>query len=364
MESSPTKVSYLHHAKPLQGYSFYIDVEDDEDGCNLVEILSGKIASLGGNVRKGLSQNVLYFITARNQKSRVKIRRSGRFLKQNETRAKTKGRNIPILKKTDSRDSPIISTIDRAKKLGLNIFTVDKVNKWLTEIERRRHASPTKSEKGKDGGENLDNSIFHTSMDKDDALHSLSRVRLISRNNDEELSPPYIKVEDKQKIFEPQFLELSVFPTISWNSSAPRCPFQKIDLNNKTDDTKNDSDGESKSISSTSNYSRSGYCDFCESFFRCRDRHIQSKKHQFNIPYENFKKLDDLVTNGGSFDEFLKSMMKKKITEEVYVKMDRNQEITELLMTLEAKKKTREFFSIELNQIVQGISDSSKNVIR
>ena len=67
-----------------------------------------------------------------------------------------------------------------------------------------------------------------------------------------------------------------------------------------------DEDGDyDKTLSSTSNYSRSGWCDFCESFFRFRDRHIRSKKHQTNRPREAFQKLDELISVCGTLDDFI-----------------------------------------------------------
>ena len=67
-----------------------------------------------------------------------------------------------------------------------------------------------------------------------------------------------------------------------------------------------------KTLSSTSNYSRSGWCDFCESFFRFRDRHIRSKKHQTNRPLETFQKLDKLISACGTLDDFVQRGVDEK----------------------------------------------------
>lgn len=368
---SPKKDCCRHLYKPLHGYSFYIDVGDDEDGeGDNVDVLVGKIMSLGGSVRKSLSRNVLYFITAGQQKHSAKIRRSNRFMKQNETRAKTKLQHKDKQKqyrdRSRAKEEPVISKIDRAKRLGLNIFKIDKVTKWLTEIERRRHSLSPKRMKYADGNESINKSIDQTlsstGMDVDDpfeTLTSLAKFKFTNRHNMEELRPPFIKVEDRTKAFEPQYLELNAFPTICFDTKMPRSPFKKINLNttlsNNSGEGNNgvssshtsgrDPDKSDKSISSTSNYSKSGYCDFCECFFRCRDRHIQTKKHQYNIPYENFNKLDDLISNGGSFDDFLKAMLKKKVSEEVLSNLERRKELTDFLKTLEGKRRAREFFT-------------------
>lgn len=376
--SSPRKRDRLSW-KPLQGYSFYIDVDydkEDEEATESVELLVGKIVSLGGIIRKMLSQNVSYFITAGNVRQRVKIRRSSRFLKQNETRAKTKLKNTqPVFK----QDIVPATLSDRAKELGLHMFTVEKVSKWLTEIEKKKlhnQESPT-CKKHCNEENQITSPENRLCLLKDDdtsqqSVGSLSHFKYLpNKNHNEELEPPFLKVEDIERMYEPQFIELDFFPIISYDTKAPRCPFQKKDLNGSiSQKSAANSDKEEKSISSTSNYSKSGYCDFCESFFRCRDRHINTKKHQCNIPYENFKKLDDLIVNGVNFDEFLKSVFKKKNTQEntqentqknsIIGQVDCQKEFTDFLKSLDGKIKGREFFS-DLNGFVD-YSDKKKDI--
>ena len=335
-----------HLSKPLHGYSFYIDAEDGRDGGEAVEILLGKISSLGGNVKHILSHRILYFITTRKSNERLQIRRSTRFIKQNETRAQKKLCSVPVSKKEEA----LMSTVDRARKLGLNIFTIEKVTKWLKEIERRKvRVSPnrTTSKKRNVGQPQLS---LNKDEDKDitlQSLQSMPRFKHLHEDNDEELQVPFIKFEDKKKIYEPQYLELNSFPSICYESSTPRSPFQKLHLNlnsEKKSATPNKSDIVNKSISSTSNYSKSGYCDFCESFFRYRDTHIRSKRHQRNIPYENFKRLDELIHKGGHFNDFLKTMTEKKIARDLINTMEQRKKLSDFLRTIEGKKKAREFF--------------------
>jgi len=327
-------------SKPLHGYTFYIDAQD-EDEEHTVENLEGKITSLGGTIRKLLSKGILYFISGNSGKKAKCTRRSGRFLKQNETRAKVaKAREITYP----------CTALDRARTLGLRIFTLAKVMQWLKEVERRRiYLSPTKVNPKCKGGNrkdeyqpvnNKENEYREQSHASPPSLPSLSDFKsdITSKNHDEELIPPFLKVEDHHHIYEPQYLEFDVsFPILDLNGKMPRSPFRKPSLNTTMDVTLNtthhelatlggdgdiDDDGVEKTLSSTSNYSRSGWCDFCESFFRIRDRHIKSKKHQTNRPLETFQKLDELIAACGTLDDFIAradeaKMKREGVTEQV-----------------------------------------------
>jgi len=310
--------------KPLQGYTFYVDVKDDDTEEQMVEKLEGKITSLGGTISKLLNKAILYFISGGGVQAKRPLRRSGRFMKQNETRARSRH--------VRSRALPC-TALDRAKIMGLRIFTLSKVLKWVKEIERRKvFFSPAKI-----GNKEYLDSLMPVGGKSPSPLPSLisfKEEKETSKHHDEELISPFVKVEDKKRTFEPQYTEFDLFPYLEFRGKAPRNPFREprrmsasMDLLDKTHDTtlfaslgeeicatECDDAGE-KTLSSTSNYSRSGWCDFCESFFRFRDRHIKSKKHQHNIPLENFKVLDRLIRKS-SLDDFLRSAMEEKTKRE------------------------------------------------
>jgi len=359
-------------AKPLHGYTFYIDVQDEEEE-DVVETLEGKITNLGGTIRKLLSKGILYFISGTGSKKSKLTRRSGRFLKQNETRAKIpKARNI----------SYPCSALERARTMGLRIFTLTKVMNWVKEIERRRiFFSPTKvqAKYGLNGGcgvnqfrhvSNIQNTIPQQCSPP--SIPSLTDFKTDSKNFDEELIPPFLKVEDKKHKYEPQYLEFDMsFPILDLNSKLLRCPFRKARLNSTMDllnttcntthhelasgdvthnDDDDDDDGmedEEKTLSSTSNYSRSGWCDFCESFFRIRDRHIKSKKHRLNRPLETFRALDELITSCGTLDDFVNRADEIRKEREKQEKKD----IRVFFKTLEGAKLFRNA-RVELNDVI------------
>ena len=177
-------------AKPLHGYTFYIDAHDEEEE-HIVENLECKITSLGGTIRKLLSKGILYFISGSGGKKGKMTRRSGRFLKQNETRAKVaKAREIAYP----------CTTLDRARSLGLRIFTMAKVMKWLKEVERRRiYLSPTKISCGGDNGLNNKENVSNRRQKyaSPPSVPSLTDFKTdTSKYYDEELIPPFLKVNN------------------------------------------------------------------------------------------------------------------------------------------------------------------------
>lgn len=354
----------LMPSKPLQGYTFYFDVDvNDEDEAEHVEVLEGRIANLGGQISRQLSKKKAYFISGSKKKSTTP-RRSGRFLKQNETRAqKPKARDV----------RHPLTTIDRARMMGLKIFTISKVAKWLKEIERKKiYFSPMKKVNVAEGGDALSSPMdvenggrYSIKDGSPQSFQSLSSFKgECGQYDEEELIIPYIKVEDKKHKFEPQYLEVFSVPGLNFESKAPRTPFFKPDLNGTLDGVEkireegsnSPTKEENKTLSSTSKYSKSGYCDFCESFFRFRDRHIKSKKHQANIPLETFKAIDELITNC-PFDDFLLSscpdsdlieevgeMKTEEMIEQTKVPLQSNtveqKKVREFLKTLEGAKQS------------------------
>jgi len=247
--------------------------------------------------------------------------------------------------------------------MGLKIFTLAKVLKWVKEIERRRrYYSPAKI---KNNG--MDNSFFgNTSVENinefeiEQSLPSLSHFKAdTSIRGDEELMIPFIKVEDKERVYEPQYLELSSVPSLCFDSKVPRSPFQKLHLNGTVESIGNNSEFASndvckhsnKTFSSTSKYSQSGWCDFCESFYRLRDRHIRSKKHQTNIPLECYHKLDELITSSGSFKDFVRSAEETRKK----ARAQKRKVVDVVLKRLDGTKRTCDFLRnsrVELNEIV------------
>jgi len=291
--------------KPLHGISFYIDADAADDEDETVEALEKRITCLGGTVTKKLSKSVTYFITGGNE-APSRMRRSGRFQQQNQTRRNTSAR------KSDGKTPPrqALTCLQRAKVLGLKPHKLCKVRKWLKEIERRKHDHTSPQMFSNYNG----NTVVIGGGNNPRGIPSLANFKTDGmRHNDEELIVPFIKIEDMGRKYQPFYFEFSILPHFTTDANPPRTPFYKVAQFNETfnqtfNGTLNASitfigatEGETLPGSfqtfsqSSTKYSKDGWCDFCEAFYRFRGQHVRSKKHRANIPRDCYRKLDELI---------------------------------------------------------------------
>merc|ERR1712224_91688 len=181
---------------PLSGFSFYFDLNGKH-----VDELGARIEALGGVVDHFLSNNVSYFIREK-EPNRQLTRKSSRLMGDHaQTRASM------ILKKvytpTKGGEQSITPTLDRAKRLGISIHTVEKLSAWLKDIESQYPRSEAKQKL------------------------NVKPAGKTSENNVRKLRPRFFKVEDKRRQFQPFYKESASFPVFSFDQISSGSAFRE-----------------------------------------------------------------------------------------------------------------------------------------
>ncbi|XP_065840063.1 protein DBF4 homolog B-like isoform X2 [Oscarella lobularis] len=122
------------------------------------------------------------------------------------------------------------------------------------------------------------------------------------------LEPPFIKVEDMSRKYQPLWIQLKAWPTININSAARGedggaggCPFGGVPKHKTA--RRRDSLQQKKS----------GYCECCCENFVNIDLHLKSEKHRsFAENDENYAAVDAVIAKGLSLEEFFKREEEKE----------------------------------------------------
>jgi len=264
-----------NNSLPLQNFSFYLDMNNKS--------VEERIASLGGKIETFLSKHVDYFITEESKLTASSVRKSPRL-----TQTKGSSRAKLMLDKAKKETKAQTTTLDRAKKLGVTIQSLNNLKKWLSDVEK---VYPTKK-----------------------AVRSTS-----PKNAATKLKGDFIKVECNSGNFQPLWKEFDAFPKVQFNSTIYESPF-----GDKKHETKPPVQPRSSALSTSSqgkrnsfkqqiknSDSKTGYCELCDTNFNHRGQHLKSKQHNSNITPDNFAQLDQMIASGKSFQAFVAELNKK-----------------------------------------------------
>lgn len=266
-------------SKPLRGFSFFFDANGKD-----VKILEQKITALGGKVDNFLSNNVNYFIRCNSVgKRQPSPRRSPRLTRGGRD---TMSRANKMLERAHAvakeGGTASLSALQRAKKLGLSVHTVDKLAKWLNEFVEAKTSH------------NREKSV--TSGKRE--VHDTN----VSSNGERKLRGPFMKVSDKKKKYQPLYKELTEAPSVSFDGQTPDSPFERVTRSQNVRAQVPPSRAVTRQGAAAS---KRGYCELCSATFENKERHMKSAKHRNNITSKNFNTLDKLITDGGSFTDFI-----------------------------------------------------------
>ncbi|XP_034940806.1 trichohyalin-like isoform X2 [Chelonus insularis] len=186
-----------------------------------------------------------------------------------------------------------VDPLDNAFNWGIPIWTTDKLKAWLDKI--------------------------YASIKDNNTLKSVNRITAQKDLKVKEFKKSFIKFESYKRDTRPVFLELSVWPTINFDSEVGSCPFetkpreQKVE--ERSDKLKNKNKSKEMTRKPRANATRArrseqlvaGYCEICRSDYKDLTKHVQSDKHlAFVRNDDNFLSLDTLINAGANVEAFLK----------------------------------------------------------
>lgn len=142
------------------------------------------------------------------------------------------------------------------------------------------------------------------------------------------LKAPFLKVEDKSCLYQPLIKEMYEWPNIYLESQQPSCPFDPP-FTSSRGQMRSKGQAGSKNRSSSSAPARSktdrakvmkqnsskgkiGFCELCNTNYRSIKQHLNGLKHRNNASNcESYKELDDVVSQGRTFNEYLENLKAK-----------------------------------------------------
>lgn len=127
------------------------------------------------------------------------------------------------------------------------------------------------------------------------------------------LESPFLKVEDHSRSHRPLFKEMDSWPTISFESVQPNCPFDppvgRSPRRPRSQARSSCKGGRAKVSRQRSSKGKVGYCELCRVMFQKLNHHLQGPRHRNNATSSvPFKELDDMFRRGISMNEYLRML--------------------------------------------------------
>ena len=193
-----------------------------------------------------------------------------------------------------------LSTVERAKTMGIRIITPKAILKWRQQLQELENKT----------NENL------KQQNKKLCCIDNSENFTANNNNNRKKRPVTIKVEDNSKLYQPEIKVLkSGFPEMDYTGFGSPFDYQSAynlrsnkQAHPHTCKLTTAIDAESKRVHALENDKarESGYCELCHLKFNNRSFHLSGRIHHSNIETK-YGSLDQLINNGGqSFDSFIR----------------------------------------------------------
>ena len=148
------------------------------------------------------------------------------------------------------------------------------------------------------------------------------------------LNTPFLKVEDRTRLYQPLIKEMNIWPKVYFDVEQQNCPFDPPVLRSRRtrrSKTRSSSSPQAKSkgarVKATvhlSSKDKIGYCELCNVNYRGLKQHLKGTKHRNNASCsEAYKQLDDMVRQGTSVDEYVRSVGLRRQTKQNNAKAER-----------------------------------------
>ena len=189
-----------------------------------------------------------------------------------------------------------LSTVERAKTMGIRIITPKAILKWRQQLQQLKNKTNEK------------NDTFD--------INDNTTKNINNNNNNTKKRQVTIKVEDNSKLYQPEIKILkNGFPEMHYTGfgGSPFDYQSAYNLRSNKQAHPNTCrlttaiEAESKRVYALEKKSReSGYCELCHLKFNNRAFHLRGRIHHSNIE-SKYDSLDQLINNGGqSFDSLIR----------------------------------------------------------
>lgn len=254
----------------------------------------------------------------------------------------TRGKSLLDKVLVSKRGSGSADTVAKAKNLGAVVFTVEDFMKKY--MKKRDPIS--------------DKQVLKEF--KNQPMIQASHLRTVPNVKVYKLKDSFFKIEDQSRAFRPILYEVKAWPELHFQTQQLHSPFDVIketkaaedgktceaemdeeetcSIKAKSDENSDRLDKEDKGASSQKvcrkRASRPGYCDCCTVRYHDLHKHLKGDQHRnFATNDSNFKALDNLISKGTHFDDFLiglKVNVKKRKSNEKQqsTKPVRNEDVT------------------------------------
>ncbi|NXY27926.1 DBF4A protein, partial [Pomatorhinus ruficollis] len=288
--------------KPLTGKVFYLDIPS-----NVVSEKLGKdLKELGGRVESFLSKDINYLVTNKKEAkfastlgqispvpspesasnggngsphpSNRKGRQDGSSFKIVDTVRMSRGKSL-VEKAIKEQDLiPSGSILSNALSWGVKILHIDDVKNCIEQKKRELYLI-------KRAG----------SSSKDVVSASLPFIKI--------LKSPFIRVEDRSRLYRPFYLQLLSFPFLNYCVPRPYSPFEvdkKYPSGQKQSKERNkinsDKDCGMPVQLPQKDKKKRGYCECCGKKYEDLQTHLESERHRNFAQSTHYKVVDDIIS--------------------------------------------------------------------
>ncbi|XP_065648144.1 protein DBF4 homolog B isoform X3 [Hydra vulgaris] len=166
--------------------------------------------------------------------------------------------------------NPKESTVQKARRLKLNVQPLNKVLCWLLDIEKAQNKSRSKP------------------FDVASKRHKSSSLKGF-----------FIKVEDLSRNFRPIYKQFLSKPEVNYNALLHESPFQKNGTRSACIKITSNDNWSSflNKRTKLSSEKRNGYCEICDVYFSNCRQHLNGDTHKKNTTPKKYKRLDSIIAN-------------------------------------------------------------------
>ncbi|XP_030908269.2 protein DBF4 homolog A isoform X2 [Melopsittacus undulatus] len=298
----PEKLKY----KPLTGKVFYLDIPS-----NVISEKIGKdLKELGGRVESFLSKDISYLVSNKKEAkfapslgqispvpspesagnggnssphpSNRKDRHDGNSFKIADTVRMSRGKSL-VEKAIKEQDLiPSGSILSNALSWGVKILHIDDVKNYIEQKKKELYLIKRAGNSSKDVGKQV--------------ATQKSRSRLKN---------PFVKVEDRSRLYRPFYLQLPIFPVLNYCVPKPYSPFevdkkhpsvQKQMKSKQRTKINSDKDCGTPVQLPQKDKKRRGYCECCGKKYEDLQAHLESEQHRNFAQSTQYQVVDDIIS--------------------------------------------------------------------
>ncbi|XP_061202070.1 protein DBF4 homolog A isoform X2 [Neopsephotus bourkii] len=298
----PEKLKY----KPLTGKVFYLDIPS-----NVISEKIGKdLKELGGRVESFLSKDISYLVSNKKEAkfapslgqispvpspesagnggnssphpSNRKDRHDGSSFKIVDTVRMSRGKSL-VEKAIKEQDLiPSGSILSNALSWGVKILHIDDVKNYIEQKKKELYLIKRAGSSSKDVGKQVT------------AQKPRSRLK-----------DPFVKVEDRSRLYRPFYLQLPIFPVLNYCVPKPYSPFevdkkhpsgQKQMQSKQRTKVNSDKDCGTPVQLPQKDKKRRGYCECCGKKYEDLQTHLESEQHRNFAQSTQYQVVDDIIS--------------------------------------------------------------------